>query len=195
MIFRPMQWVMFFSGIIPLLVILAISLTGRKRNATLWLVALALFISVLADGVSYTMIQRSLNPWIVSYIYPIFQFGLLAFALIPGRAFRRLFIFGIVVASILSIFQGPLESPEVVVRVTGALLLTIIVWRRKDLGYLRFGIVIYLGIGSLFRMMFPLFMAKPDLFLISWYGYQASRFTGILYVVTAIFKKPQLKAV
>lgn len=155
------------------------------------LIVLSLLVSVIADSA----VDMGVDTWLVTYIYPVFQLGLVAYALIPSKVFRNLFMAGILTASVLSFMQGPLDSPEVVVRVSGALLLTAIVWKQRQLGYMRSAIVVYFGIGSIFRAMFPLFMTDVTSFLVVWYGYQTSRLAGVGYLLASVFQRPRLKVV
>ena len=173
-----MYWAAYLIGLIPILAVLVL----RERRLVYQLVALGLGMSFLAD----TLVLGGMSWTEATYIYPLFQMALIGVAVINRRDLAAGFVIALMLAAALSAIQGSTESAEIVVRIGGALAICVLIWNETELGGIRTALLIYLGLGSVFRVAFPLFDVLP---LWLWGGYQLCRASGTAVFVYSIYKE------
>ena len=173
-----MYWLAYAVGIVPIVAVVVM----RERRRVYHLVAAGLAMSFVADS----FVLAGMSWTAATYVYPLFQMSLIGAAVIRRRDLAAGFVIALVVAAALSAIQGSLETAEIVVRVGGALAVCVLIWNEKELGGIRPALLVYLGLGSVFRVGFPLFSELP---LWLWGGYQLCRASGTVIFVHSMYQQ------
>lgn len=176
-------WIAYSLGALPVIAMILI----RDRHPSDWVVAFAFGVSFVADSASLM-----LGPsWTASYLYPAFQLWLFARIAIPRPGSLLAIVIVLVCTSLLSSMQGNSTIPEVVVSCGGGLAISVFAWRDDTIDpHIRWAVLSYLGVGSLFRMWFPLLVGLSTVmpFMIAWGAYQLARAVGTFIFISGVIK-------
>ena len=181
------------AALLPLATLVVLWVRKMKVVGWYWALALAFSVSWFADLAMSMLSKSGHNPWIVSYIFPSVQLGIM-YGLLLEKRLAIFVLMGLGLLMVTTISQGPTDSPETVLKVSNGLFVSALAYQRPDLGLSRMAIVIYFGLGALFQTLFPWLMAKPDMFLVNWLAYQGCRMTGLTMATLDIIanKRPRL---
>lgn len=150
---------------------------GWKRvgEPAYWWLGLAFFVSWLADSAAHVV-----NPSLVSLVYPLTQVGLVALVLVPRQdADRVLGVAALVAVSAVIVPTGL----DVLLRTVAWGAIAGMAWPRKDLGLLRWSLVLAFGVGLLAWYGYVLWPGWA-----SWIIYQGVRAMGISVFCVAVWR-------
>lgn len=176
------------AALIPL-ILLAVA-AHRRREAppvVYWLVAAGLAVSWVAD--SYVELAGT-NPWWVSYVYPPIQAGLIFWGvtrLETSEATRMSVAAALAVVALASMASGPMDRPEAVAQGLAAVVVVVAIRRHHELGLLRYGLLVYFGLGLGWWVLWPLTFGGPH-FVTVYYGYQMTRMAGLALASVAMWQ-------
>lgn len=159
----------------------------REPRTTHRLVARALFVSFVADAASLGLIDWRVG----TYVYPVVQISVIAWAVIGRDALRILFVCALWLAAALSALMWSGGTVEIVVTVGGAVAVVALIWTEARLGRLRDVLIVYFGMGAPFWAMFN--VLENEAFVAVWIGYQVCRIYGTGMMVESMWKERKLK--
>lgn len=94
-------------GLVPLVWLACLRLTGIKRDAAWWWVAAALSISWIADWT----IHIGVSPWLASAVYPVTQAALIGAVFLPRRDAQS-FVAVLVLVGLMAVLWNGTDGPD-----------------------------------------------------------------------------------
>lgn len=182
-------WLSIAQGVVPLLVVLWLRLTGQKRDGGWLWVALAFAVSTLAD-LGALLLPKD-GRWPVSIVYPVSQAGLVLAALLPRREALIAIAVLVVSGAIACLWRG-VEGPDVALRSVAFLAVAGVVFNRWDLPvFLQPALLTYFALGWCSWLLHAHYLVLP-----TWGLYQSVRLAGLtLFCVAAYRSSPRLRLV
>jgi hypothetical protein len=174
-----------WAALLPLAALAIGRWRGRRYARCWWWLASGYAVSWVPDALAFW--GRPGVVWIASHVYPVAQAG----AILSGLARRRgeaRWLLGILgAAAWWSLWFTDVRQPGVVTWVVGALLILWLLWRRRDLGLGNWSLLIYFGLGLVFRAQFWWAMETRTIWTdVIWLGYQGCRLTGLGLLTWAV---------
>lgn len=174
-------------ALLPLATLAVIRISGHRRDAAWWWLAIAFAISWVADTVADVVPVDDRS--IASLVYPVSQSCLMAAVLLP-RA-RALVLVGVLMlAGVAVVIQRGVIGPDVALRSVAWLAVAGIARMRKELPVpLRASLFVYFCLGWIAWLVHAQWMVVA-----TWYPYQAMRLLGLLlFSWAAIETGPHLR--
>ena len=160
--------VMHQLGLLPLAMLAALQLAGRRYDPVYWWLGIAFGVSWLADTAAHWI-----SPPLVSVVYPVSQASIVVAVLLPRAHAAFVLAIVVLVAIGVVVFRG-VDSPEALIRATawGAIIAALL--PASTLGFLRTILLFYYGLGLLAWLGY---VAAPG--WVAWGIYQGTRVLGI----------------
>lgn len=170
-------------ALLPFLWLAWLHFRGERRDVAWWWLAGAFFVSWLADTAAHWM-----APFLVSPVYLVSQASIIGFVFLSRRKALTLIVV-LVAVGIAAILWRGVDSPDVLFHTVAWLSVVGIVYPLRQLGRLRYSLLIYYGAGWLCWLGYAI---NPGWF--SWSGYQLTRLLGIaMFCWAASSPLPHLK--
>lgn len=113
-------------ALLPLLWLGGLAFHGHPRDVEWWALASTFGISWLADTLAHTV-----DPWLVSALYPVVQASLLGMLLLPAPAAWR-FVLLVIGAGIVALLVRGVARPDVFVRTVAWVGIVLLVWPQRS---------------------------------------------------------------
>lgn len=175
-----------WMALVPFTWLIALHVTGHRRDAGWWWIAGAFAVSAAADSAAHRI-----DPWIVGAVYPIVQASVIAAVLVSGpRAFAFAgLLCAVALADALLTGKAGMRGYDWVLRTVAWLGLVYFIWD-LPLHRLRLALLQAFGAGWLAWIALLVIPGPPNVVWgsPSWRVYQAVRLTSLLLFCWASWK-------
>jgi len=156
-------------GAIPLLWLVYLATRGIQREPQWWYLALAFFISWLAD----TAADAGVNPWVMSIVFVVSQTALIG-AVFLRREPAVILTMALTVVGCLAVITQGVDGPDVILSTVAACAVVLMVWKHPA-RRARLCLLVYFGLGQIAWIVHARWLIVP-----TWYPYQLCRLAGLL---------------
>lgn len=182
-------------ALLPLVVMLVLLRTS-VFSVRQWLLGSALAISWVMDSLNFLTLDAGLMEMITQYGKPL-QVAMVLGVIVRDKQTLAFLYSGLAIATFASIVQAGLAR-EIIVPLLGGFVIALYAWRTER-GCCRAGLLTYFGVGAVAWTLWSLAASEPSRIAVAtWYGYQATRLTGILLITAALVmhaRQPRLELV